>query len=142
MVNRRSFIKTGCAACLGVAGLAVFLESCSGVLPMIKLDNTNEKILKVPLASFTSQKSTMFIVRSTALENDILLEKNGESYKALYLKCTHEGYSLTPIATKIYCNAHGSEFNLNGEVVKEPALKPLKQFKTEINDNNIIIHLI
>ena len=64
-----------------------------------------------------------------------------DTYKALYLKCTHEGVGLTPTTSKIFCSAHGSTFDLNGNVIKEPALRPLKSFPTEIVNNQIIIHL-
>ena len=84
----------------------------------------------------------MIVVRSNSLENDILLVKNENVYKALYLKCTHEGIGLATTNKNIVCPAHGSMFDFNGNVLKEPALRPLQEFKTETVNDNIIIHLI
>ncbi|RYU90292.1 Rieske (2Fe-2S) protein [Mucilaginibacter terrigena] len=140
MSSRRSFIKSGCAACILTASGLSFLESCSAPLPMIKLAGTKAGQVEVGTDSFTG-KGNMLVVRSKQLEYDILLIKNGEAYKALYLRCTHEGVGLTPAANKIFCSAHGSVFDLDGKVVKEPALRPLKTYQTEVINNQIIIHL-
>lgn len=141
MLTRRGFLKSGCAACLGLVSAGILLDSCSSALPLIKLKQENDHILKVPVSNF-SESQTMLVVRSDSLENDILLTRKDGQYKALYLHCTHEGMALIPTSSKIYCNAHGSEFDLSGNVIKEPALKPLKQFRTELLNNEIIIHLI
>lgn len=83
----------------------------------------------------------MVIVRGNGMENDILLIKKENAYKALYMKCTHEGIGLTATATKLVCPAHGSFFDLEGNALKEPAHIPLKQFPTEVENGNIFIHL-
>lgn len=140
MSTRRSFIKSGCAACVLTASGISFLESCSTPLPMIKSAGTKPGQVEVDASSF-ADKGNMLVVRTKQLEYDILLVKTGEVYKALYLRCTHEGVGLTPAANKIFCSAHGSVFDLEGKVVKEPALRPLKTYPTEIVNNQIIIHL-
>lgn len=121
-----------------IVSAGVLLESCSS-LPMIKV-NPQNKLLKIPVSQF-SDKSNLLIVRSSVLENDILLVKNQNEYKALYLKCTHEGVGLTVTEKKIYCTAHGSAFDFNGNVIKDPALRPLAQLQTETDNETIIIHL-
>jgi cytochrome b6-f complex iron-sulfur subunit len=140
MSTRRSFIKSGCAACILTASGVSFLESCSAPLPMIKVAGTTPGQVAVNADTFTG-KSNMLVVRTKQLEYDILLIKNGAEYKALYLRCTHEGIGLTPASNKIFCSAHGSVFDLDGKVVKEPALRPLKTYQTEVINNQIIIHL-
>ncbi|MBB5395794.1 ubiquinol-cytochrome c reductase iron-sulfur subunit [Mucilaginibacter sp. AK015] len=140
MSTRRSFIKSGCAACILIGAGMSFLESCSTPLPMIKLAGTTGGQIAVGTDAFAN-KGNMLVVRSKQLEYDILLIKNDDAYKALYLRCTHEGVGLTPAANKIFCSAHGSVFDLEGKVVKEPALRPLKTYPTEVINNQIIIHL-
>jgi cytochrome b6-f complex iron-sulfur subunit len=41
----------------------------------------------------------------------------------------------------LYCSAHGSTFDLQGNVTHEPASRPLKQYRTEKVNNEIIIYL-
>lgn len=139
MSNRRDFIKSGCTACVMAASGMALLQSCSTPLPMVRAAGTNANTLSVAANSFTG--GNMLVVRTKQLEYDILLIKNGDAYKALYLRCTHEGVGLTPAANKIFCSAHGSVFDLDGKVVKEPALRPLTTYQTEVINNQIIIHL-
>ncbi|MBX3253189.1 MAG: Rieske 2Fe-2S domain-containing protein [Chitinophagaceae bacterium] len=108
-------------------------------MPIIKATAKDEKI-GIPLSSFAEGK-TMLVVRTAQLENDILIIKKEDNYHAIYLQCTHEGVGLTPTSQKIVCTAHGSVFDFDGNVLKEPALKPLKKFKTSVIDNNLIISL-
>ncbi len=126
-------------ACLSFTGAGVLLEGCSTALPLLKTTQENKAIM-IPLSRF-SDKNKLVIVRSSTLENDILLIKNENSYKAIYLKCTHEGVGLTATDKKIFCPAHGSVFDFNGKVIKEPALRPLTEFRTETTHENVIIHL-
>jgi len=137
-MERRNFIKRGCVACMAFMGAGVLLESCSPGLPLLKTAAEN-KTLSVPLNKFSGN---LLVVRGGGLENDILLVKNQNGYKALNLKCTHEGVGLTATDKKIFCSAHGSVFDFNGKVVKEPALRSLTEFRTETTNENIIIHLI
>ncbi|TSD66563.1 Rieske (2Fe-2S) protein [Inquilinus sp. KBS0705] len=139
MTSRREFIRSGCAACLLVASGATLLEGCATPMPLVNATGTTD--LQVGTDSFIAGKGNMLVVRTKQLENDILLIKNGETYKALLLRCTHEGVGLTPTANKIYCTSHGSVFDLDGKVQKEPALRPLKTYPTEVINNKVIIHL-
>jgi len=120
-------------------GAGVLLESCSAGLPLVKI-SPKDRSLFVPLNKF-SDKNNLLVVRCNNLENDILLVKNANEYKALYLKCTHEGVGLTATDKKILCSAHGSAFDFDGNVLKEPALRPLRQFHTEVINDNLVIQL-
>jgi len=141
MKTRREFIKDACTACVGTAFLGFTfsqLTSCSS-LPIYKT-NLNQKIVNVPLTSFG--ESTLLIVRDMQVQYDILLvKKSTEHYDAVYMRCTHQENPVTATTTGLFCSAHGSRFDLDGNVLKEPALEPLKKFKTRILENNISIDL-
>ncbi|MEO6903460.1 MAG: Rieske (2Fe-2S) protein [Bacteroidia bacterium] len=142
MQKRREFIKQSCTLCLGVLGVGVLstqLTSCSP-LPIFKTVST-EKIIDVPLSSF-NQEVNIVIVRDANLQFDIALIKKTETdYDALELKCTHQANSLTATKTGFMCAAHGSTFDLDGKVTKEPALLPLKKYKTQLTGTSILIYL-
>lgn len=140
MASRRSFIKAGCLHCSAALGIGFLLEGCSSKIPVYKTVADNEG-LAIPEAQFADGKQ-MLLIRTAKLENDILLLKKANGYEALYLQCTHEGVGLTTTNTKIVCTAHGSIFDFEGNVLKEPALKPLKKFTTELRDQKIFIQLI
>lgn len=141
MRTRREFLKDTCTACLGTAFLGFTfsqLTSCSS-LPIYKTDLT-KKIVEVPLTSFA--ESNVVIVRDMQVPFDILaVKKSEQEYNALYMKCTHQENAVTATKTGLYCSSHGSTFDLDGNVTKEPALKPLKRFKTELKENTVSIDL-
>jgi Rieske Fe-S protein len=143
MQNRRAFIKQSCGLCLGVVGLGVLatqLTSCAP-LPLYKSDGDKNNIT-VPFTAFT-EKSNMVIVRNPNQEFDILLIKRADgSYYAMQMKCTHQDNPLTVNQSGLFCSAHGSTFDLDGKVTKEPALRPLQTFKTEINNSSVLIHIV
>ena len=140
-MDRRNFIKSGCILCVGAVGLGILatgLSSCA-TLPMYNA-SAEKDFLNVPLSAFN--KSRILIVRNKQSEYDILLVKNSETdIRALLMKCTHQDNSLTANTSGLFCASHGSTFDLKGEVTKEPALRALKKFKTNINGNQIIINL-
>ena len=94
--------------------------------------------MDVPLTSFV--ESNLVIVRDLQMPFDILLVKKSEQeYNAIYMKCSHEENPLTATKTGLYCSSHGSSFDLDGKVLKEPAPKPLTTFETKLNENSISI---
>ncbi len=86
---------------MALMGAGILLESCSTGLPLVKT-SPKDKSLFVPLTNFSENKN-LLVVRSSDLENDILLVKKANVYTALYLKCTHEGVGLTAPEKKIFC---------------------------------------
>lgn len=140
MATRRDFIRTGCLHCAGLMGAGMLLQGCGSSVHLFKTTVQNNKV-EVPVSEFADGKS-MVVVRNSSLENDILLVKKNDQYSALNLRCTHEGFGLTTTSNKIVCSAHGSTFDFEGNVLKEPALKPLKKFNTRVTNDKIIIDLI
>lgn len=141
MKTRREFIKDTCTACLGTAFMGFTfsqLTSCSS-LPIYKT-NLTQKIVNVPLTSFA--ESALVIVRDMQVPYDVLvIKKSEQEYTALYMKCSHKESAVTATKSGLYCSMHGSTFDLNGNVTKEPALEPLKKFKTSVNENTLTIDL-
>ncbi|HET6227196.1 MAG TPA: Rieske 2Fe-2S domain-containing protein [Bacteroidia bacterium] len=141
MENRREFIKHSCKLCLGglaLGWLTTQLAACSS-LPIVKAVN-DKGMINVPVSSFT-EKNNLVIVRNGELEYDILLVKFGNTYTALQMKCTHQDNPLVVNSTGLFCSVHGSGFDLNGNVTKEPALRPLKKYAIQLNESSILISL-
>lgn len=141
-MQRREFIKTSCincAAIIGVSSLATLLNSCAS-LPIIKTDS-KEKTILIPQLSF-QENQNLLIVKNSNLEFDILLvKKKDNNYNALYMQCSHQSQPLTANKSGLFCASHGSSFDLEGNVIVQPATQPLRKFKTEIENNNIKIYL-
>lgn len=134
-MERRTFLKASCIACAGGLALTT-LEACS-TLPMYKAKLANG-LIEVPESTFGD--SNQIIVRNANLEFDVLLVKNNNTYHSLYMQCTHETSPLVATKTGLYCSMHGSAFNLQGQVTKEPATKSLRKFETTLSNNIITIN--
>lgn len=95
----------------------------------------------IPESSFVDHQN-LLIIKNSNFEFDILLvKKKDNTYNALYMQCSHENQPLSATKSGLFCSSHGSAFNLEGEVTVQPATKPLKKFKTRIENNNILIDL-
>lgn len=125
-----------CAGIIGASSLMSLLNSCAP-LPVVKT-SSKENAMFVPQDSFVENKN-MVIVKNPELEFDILLiKKKDNSYNALYMQCTHQNQPLTANKTGLFCSAHGSSFDLEGDVVTEPATTALRKFKTEVTESKTI----
>lgn len=71
----------------------------------------------------------------------VLLRLPNGNYEALSAKCTHLGCTVAFKQTEdiFFCNCHGSEFNIDGKVLKGPAALPLTQYAVSISGNNIYV---
>lgn len=123
------------AATAGIA--ASLLDSCSPI-PVVKASPENNS-LKVPLSAF-GEKSYV-LVRRPDLLPDILLVKRSEGYNALLMECSHEAQPLSVGGTTINCSAHGSTFDLEGNVTHAPATKPLTRYPAQPEGEFVIIRI-
>ncbi|HEX8059533.1 MAG TPA: Rieske (2Fe-2S) protein [Cyclobacteriaceae bacterium] len=139
MINRRAFIKSSCVACASGLFLSEMMSSCAPALPTFKTAIEGKNI-SVPITYF--ETSNVAIVRDNMAEYDILVVKKSEElFDAIYMKCSHRENSLTATATGLHCSAHGSSFNLDGQVTKEPATSPLQKFPTEFDKATGIVSI-
>ena len=140
-MNRRNFINSSCAVCVGAIGLGFLATELSGCasIPILKLAPA-DGLMNIPLSSF--KDGQLLVVRNSHLEFDILLVKKSESeITPLLMKCSHQDNPLTANKSGLYCPTQGSTFDLNGNVTKEPALTSLKKFKTEISNQIVTINV-
>ena len=82
----------------------LLLDSCAST-QVINASPENGSI-RVDLASFTNDTKAL-IVRAKQMEYDILLLKNENNYKAIYLQCTHQNNPVQYTSGGIVCNVHG-----------------------------------
>lgn len=62
-------------------------------------------------------------------------------FTALSLTCTHQGCTINydQSTEEFKCPCHGSEFDINGNVLQGPASSPLTKFKISISGNTITV---
>ena len=102
----------------------------------------------LPIADFetTSNGKTVYkkyvIIQNEILQFPICVYRfNENEYKALLMKCTHQGAELQVYGDKLQCAAHGSEFSNIGTVESGPANTDLRNFPITIENNILKISL-
>jgi Rieske Fe-S protein len=141
-MERRDFLRTSCNICLlGAAGIVLpQLTGCAPGYSVYKTEVVNKR-LQVPLSIFG--KGPLQLVRPKGWYYDIAVtKKEDNTYQALLLQCTHQDNQLTANGNGYTCSLHGSRFDKNGNVIKGPAELALKQYKTFISNNDLIIEVI
>ncbi len=140
-MERRTFLKSSCNACLLVATgfLVPALSGCGPGAYQVFNTEVRDDLVTVPADSFA--KGPLVLVRPKGWYYSIALRKKEDNtYSALLLKCTHQDNQLTAASNGYSCSLHGSAFNTQGQVVKGPAEKALKTYPVTIETNSIIIH--
>ena len=140
-MERRNFLKNTCSFCLlGFTGASIVeLASCTAPSNIYSTSVQNN-LIHVPVKIF--KINTLQIVRPKELLYDIAVSKNTDnSFSALLLQCTHQDNQLTVYPNGYQCSLHGSQFDINGKVVKGPASKPLKNLSITQEGTNLIIHI-
>lgn len=140
-MDRRDFLSVSCKMCLlGAAGAALpSLTGCGVSYPVIKTAVIDKKIT-IPLAVFGTNNLQM--VRPKGWYYDIAIQKIDSGYSALLLQCTHQENQLDINGKNGFsCSLHGTVFNKEGKVVKGPAEKALKSYKTYVENENLVIIL-
>jgi Rieske Fe-S protein len=145
-MNRKEFIKTCGMTCLTAFSVQVLLEGCAGTKYMDAAIEGSD--LVIPLTSFeiTKDGNTHFrkyvVAENSTLQFPICVYRlNLSEYKALWMKCTHQGTELHVFGDRLQCPAHGSEFTTSGTVQNGPAAEPLRSFATSISDGKLKINL-
>jgi len=131
-MNRNEFILK-CGGC--IAGV---LTGCAGTKYLTAPIEGDS--LVVPLLSFTDRKYV--VVENEKLEYPVCVYRFSETeYKALLMRCTHQGTELQVFGDRLQCPAHGSEFSNKGSVQNGPADTPLRTFAVTVSTDNIKIRL-
>lgn len=143
-MNRRNFIGTTCLACTGI-GISWILQACTSHRYITDY-TIHEKKLTVKKSSFTVIKKEKAIQQKYILLKPeqvqfpiVVYKLNENEYKAVLLRCTHQGCELAAYETMMVCPCHGAEFNTKGEVTQGPAEINLTTFVTTQDTENIYI---
>ncbi len=124
--NRRTFLKV---ITLGIASFFVFIWN---KLTLNQIDLLQQKDRILP---FNKNKQVSFF------ENFIVINQN-ENTIVLSSHCTHLGCKINKIENgRLACPCHGSEYDLEGKVLKGPAYKNLDIFPSRISPDGSLIEI-
>lgn len=109
--SRRTFFKLITLGIISIIGIAW------NKLTINHLEQIGKRVRIFPL---NKNKTVSFY------EDFIVINKN-ESIRVLSAKCTHLGCTINKVENeRLLCPCHGSEYDLDGNVLKGPAYKNLE----------------
>ena len=82
------------------------------------------------------------IPNGVSFHNSIIVNKKDKKVEILSSKCTHLGCKINKIENdRLTCPCHGSQYSIDGKVLKGPATKPLKvlSYKIDPQTNQIVV---
>ncbi len=146
-MERRNFIKSCGALCLGTVAISALLEGCASANYFAKTNFVDNRIV-VNKSEFILQNGEKtkqrkyVLIKIEQLEFPIFLYKQNENdYSALLMYCPHRGCELQAQGEYLICPCHGSEFSNKGKVLNPPADQDLQQYKTSSDQEHIYIQL-
>jgi cytochrome b6-f complex iron-sulfur subunit len=129
-MNRKQFLKTVAATVVGTPLLGM-LKGCAPSAPIIYARLTEDKaVLPASLLSQLDAPGSYIKVYIPAHAHPLLLfqQEDGE-LTAVLSTCSHSGCEVRKVGTKFECPCHGSEYDLQGNVLRGPAPEPLERFR-------------
>jgi Rieske Fe-S protein len=145
-MNRKEFLKTCGFGCLATITGISLLQSCSSSQVLSKEIRGSDILVPVKDFETVSNGKTEYkkyvIIQNEILQFPICVYRFSDiEYKALLMKCTHQGAELQVYGDKLQCAAHGSEFSNVGTVESGPANTDLRNFPIIIENNILKISL-
>jgi cytochrome b6-f complex iron-sulfur subunit len=132
-MDRREFLGvlalSGLAGCAGA--VAVRVTPSNGLLRLALADYPQ---LAGPAGALKLQPDGM------ANQIYVLVQPDGR-FAAVSPICAHRGCTVNIEGAHLVCPCHGSTYDRAGGLLKGPAQRGLKTFRTEVRTGELVIHL-
>lgn len=137
-MNRRRFIRVVPGASFAGLCLPGLLGGCAG---LVYITPTVEgERLVVEQAALAEHR--FVLVQHPYDDRPIYLHRYEDgAFTAVSTRCAHQGCQVEPAGDRLACPCHGSEYTLDGVVVKSPAERNLQQFEVTTDAQRIYIAL-
>ena len=142
-MERREFVRKCGIGCLGILASNSLLYGCAGT--RFVYGNIEGSFLSINEDTFLKENQEYLkhvVVQNDALQYPVVVFRlTDDNYKALLMKCTHQGTELQVFGDRLQCPAHGSEFTNTGSVQNGPADSALRNFPVIKESKTIKIDL-
>ena len=126
-----------------------FLKAVAGVSKTKPLSpefwrlEENKATIKVDQIPELQQPGGAVFLSGKGLETPVLVVRDDDgNYHGFSNRCSHFGRKLDPVPGKSVlrcCSLNHSTFDYNGSNLTGPTSKPVKVYRTELKDGNLII---
>ena len=124
MPTRRDFLKGACGATVLALGAALLPDEAMAATGITRLPDGRVvvRVKKIPAMTTTGGAVNLGTVKGVPVAVVCL---GPGSYRALDLRCTHQGVTVGQGSAGWSCPAHGSQFGIDGSLKQGPAGRPL-----------------
>jgi cytochrome b6-f complex iron-sulfur subunit len=138
-MDRRAFLhrleRTALGACIA---LPVIAGACASV--QYVPGDLRDGLVYVPLARLAADGTALVEVPGMDLPLFVRRVASSEAI-ALSTRCKHRGCQVDPEVDRLVCPCHGSEYALDGAVLKGPTQRPLDRFAVRESGDSLVIEL-
>jgi len=130
--SRRAFLVGACgAAALAAGGLGTaLLADDAWAAKGIKRRKNGKVVVKVDQVP-ALKKDNSRVLLGNVKGTPVAVVREGDTYTALNLRCTHQGATVNADSSGWKCPLHGSQFALDGDLERGPALSPLAEYSSK-----------
>lgn len=125
-LQRSSTVAFG-ACCVGARLALPLLGVACATVPYVRGD-LRDGVVFVPFAAFDA--SGRALVEVPGVDLPLFVRRIvGGGASAFSTRCSHRGCEVEPASDRLVCPCHGSEYALDGAVLRGPAQRPLEPFR-------------
>ena len=134
-INRRALLSGACAL-LAITGLGALPASANSGIRKLGNGRVSVNLKSIPELSKVGGSVGIGNVKG----KPVAITRTGtSSYIAFSLSCPHQGVKLTQAATGWVCDAHGSEFEADGDLVLGPATTRLPRVPMKVSNGTATV---
>lgn len=139
-MRRRDFVRrlpvVGSGLLLGASSLS--LQGCGGTAFLVPSTAPG----RLTVSSADLGPSGEAFVQAVGMSRPVFLRRDASGgLVAVLASCTHNGCQPSPVADRLVCPCHGSEFTFEGEVLQGPADRPLTRYEVVEEAGQVVIRL-
>lgn len=140
-ISRTTFITMCTMGCM-----SLLLSGCGSTRSVVAAVSGNSLVVPESEFQIVKPEGTTYLSHIIATHEQLkypicVVRISAGNYRALVMRCTHQGAPLHISGDTFHCAAHGSEFSVEGAVTQGPADKPLQQFPCTVSNSSIFIQL-
>jgi cytochrome b6-f complex iron-sulfur subunit len=121
------------------SGVGLSASGCLGFHYVNATIGTNRAVIRQE--DFGEQRYVLIDVPALPLPLYVYRNDDG-SYTTVSTRCMHQGCQVEPVAGHLVCPCHGSEYTNDGSVLRGPTRLPLERYHTEVDGEDVVIHLV
>jgi len=142
MGTRRESLRLCGLTAASVIGSPILFSGCAGQLKTYRTQVRDNRI-HIPRhkAAVLDEPDGLLMVRARGASGPIFLRNDDGEIMALSSICTHRGCEVRAMPDLYQCPCHGSEYDLDGEVLAGPARQALQRFKVKERIDAVIVEL-